>query len=350
MAERKTTTRRAPAKQEMLETYGEQLAQAEVKRENEATPELKLAQKAIKQAVAVADALTADGIIRDIGNLKGEIGKVLSGLAERLEQETVRYEAVKKAIAEKERELAEIYEIQKAASSLTALIDSQNLKKEQFEAEMAARKESLTREIEEVRDEWQRERALRNAEQKEQEALEAKKRARDKEEYDYTLQRERQAARDAFEKEKTGFVEEKARLEREIALRREQADREFVEREQALATREQELTELRTRVATFPGELEAAVTREGKAVAERVQSEAKFKLDLLQKQFEGERNVLQARIAALEAQAKDQSAQIVKLNEQVEKSYGQLQAIAVKAVEGSAVKVVSVPQGQKLGE
>ena len=218
---------------------------------------------------------------------------MLTTLTDRLEQEVGRYDAVKHAIAEKERELAEIYEIQKAASSLSALIEAQNLKKEEFEADMAASRESLFREIEETRNDWQKDKAQRVAEQKEQDAAEARKLSREKEEYDYVMQRERQAARDAFEKEKAGFEEERARLEREIALRREQTDREFMEREQAIACQEQELADLRARVAAFPKELETTVAREVKTAVEKVQIEGKFRLELVQKEFEGERNVLQ---------------------------------------------------------
>ena len=82
-----------------------------------------------------------------------------------------------------------------------------------------------------------------------------------------------------------------------------------------------------------------------------MQTEAKFKLELLQKEFEGERNVLESKIVSLDSLVKDQAARILNLGEQVEKSYVQVQAIAVKAVEGSASKPVmfSAPQ-QKQGE
>jgi len=77
-----------------------------------------------------------------------------------------------------------------------------------------------------------------------------------------------------------------------------------------------------------------------------MQIEAKFKLELLQKEFEGERNVFESKIASFESQVKEQSARISSLGEQIEKSYVQVQAIAVKAVEGSAAKPVmfSAPQ------
>ena len=349
MPERKTPRKLSAAntKQEMLEAYSDLLKQLEEKREADALPEQKVAEKAARQVVATADSLSAETIISDISGLKAEVGKMLSTLSDRLEQEVGRYDNVKRAIAEKERELAEIYEIQKAASSLAALIEAQNLKKQEFEADMATRKEALSGEIEEMRAEWQKEKAQRAAEQKEQDAVEARKRSREKEEYEYALQRERQAARDAFEKEKAGFEEENVRLEREIALRREQADRDFADREQALARQEQDFADLRTRVAAFPKEQEITVAREVKAAVEKVQTEAKFRLELVQKEFEGERNVLQARITSLEALVKDQSVQLAKMNEQVEKSYTQVQAIAVKAVEGTAAKITSVVQPQQ---
>ena len=333
-------------KQEMLDAYSDLVAQMETKRDAETTPEQKVVEKAVKQVVAVADALTADSIIGEISGLKSEVGKVLTTLSDRLEQEAGRYEAVKKAIVEKEKELAEIYEIQKAASSLSALIEAQNLKKEEFEASMTERKDALSREIDETRQEWQKERAQRTADVKEQDAADAKKRAREKEEYDYNLQRERQTVKDAFEKEKAALEEEKRRLEREIALRREQSDREFAEREQAIARQEQELADLRARVAAYPKELDTTVAREVKQAVDKVQTEAKFKLELLNKEFEGERNVFESKIASLESLVKDQAARISNLGEQVEKSYVQVQAIAVKAVEGSAAKpiVIQTPQ------
>lgn len=350
MAERKSTKRLSSTntKQEMLDAYNDLLAQLEEKRETVATPEQKVAEKEVKQVVEVADSLTTDGIIRDIGGLKVEVGRVLTQLSDRLEQEAGRYEAVKRAIVEKEKELAEIYEIQKAASSLSALIEAQSLKKEEFEADMSSRKEALTREIDETRQEWQRERVQRTAEVKEQDTAEAKKRAREKEEFEYALQRERQTVRDSFEKEKADLGEQKALLEREIALRREQADRELAEREQAVARQEQELADLRTRVAAFPKELETTVSREVKQAVEKVRYETDTKLALAAKEAEGERNVYEARISALEAKVKEQAELVARLTTQAEKAYAQVQDIAVKAVEGSSAKTQVVTPARQV--
>lgn len=323
-------------KQEMLDSYNDLLKQLEEKRQAEASPEGRVAEKVVTQAVAVADTLTAEGIVRNIGSLKLDVGKVLTSLSDQLEQEAGRYESVKRAIAEKEKELAEIYEIQKAASSLAALIESQNQKKEDFETEMASRKEILMSEIEEMRIQWQKEKQQRAADEKEQSAAEAKRRAREKEEFDYALQRERQLTKDAFEKEKAGYEEQSNVLQRDIALHREQSDRAFTEREQAIALQEQELADLRARVAMFPKELEKSVAAEVKAAVDKQQLEAKYRQELLQKELDGEKNVLMTKISSLEGVVKEQVLRISKLNDQIEKSYSQVQDIALKAVEGSA--------------
>ncbi|NOQ46650.1 MAG: hypothetical protein GQ559_08275 [Desulfobulbaceae bacterium] len=78
--------------------------------------------------------------------------------------------------------------------------------------------------------------------------------------------------------------------------------------------------------------MNSAVKQADKVLSDRFsQNEA-----LLLKGFEGEKNVLETRIIALESLVKDQAKQIDKLNNQQEKAYKQVQDIASKAVAGSA--------------
>jgi chromosome segregation ATPase len=257
------------------------------------------------------------------------MGKLLSQLSDRLEEEVNKYHQIQKAVEVKETELQEIYEIQKSASSLAALIEVQHQKREEFEAEMAARKEELQREIQTLRAEWDQEKKRHDAEIKERDAAEAKKREREKEEYHYAFQREQQVAKDQFQ-------DEKAKLEREIQYKREEMEKELAEREKVVAQQEAELNELREKVGAFPKQLETAVNKAVKEAVERVQLEAKNKEELLKKEFEGERNVLNTRIGSLEKTVKKQAEQLARLAQQAEKAYGQVQDIAVKAIEGSS--------------
>lgn len=339
MAEKKPQAKKISVtntKQEMLDAYNELQQQLLEKREAELKPEEKIEEKKSMKLVETGDSLSIDGVMKEIGGLKLEMGKLLSALAEQLQREVSKYDAVKQAIAIKEEELREIYEIQKSASSLTALLEAQRLKREDFEEEMAEKKESLTQEIETMRLEWDKEKKLHSLDVKERDTAEAKQREREQEEYQYALQRERQQVMNRFEDEKGKLEEEKSLLEKEIKQKREEMEKEFALREETISRSERELNELRDRVAAFPGELDATVSREVKATVERVQLEAKNREDLLSKESEGEHNVLTTRIEALESKVKEQSETIAKLTQQQEKAYNQVQAIALSAVEGSS--------------
>lgn len=316
-------------KKEMLEAYNEVLNQLQQKREAELKPQQRLEEKVVKQVVAAADALSTDGIVKEIGNLKSEMGKMLAQLSDRLEDGVRTYDGIKRAVAVKESELQEIYEIQKAASSLAALIEAQEIKRQEFDSEMAAKKDDLGREIQTMRSAWEKEKKLSEAEAREREAAEAKRREREKEEYRYAFAREQQLAKDQFE-------DEKARLERDIQQTKARMEQELAEREKAVAQREGEMNELRAKAAAFPKEMEAAINAAAKDATARVQLDGKNREELLRKEFDGERNVLTTRIDSLEQSVKEQSEQIARLSQQLEKAYGQVQDIAVRTVEGSS--------------
>ena len=63
---------------------------------------------------------------------------------------------------------------------------------------------------------------------------------------------------------------------------------------------------------------------------------SKEAIDLAKKEFDGERNVLNARLESLQATVKQQAEQIAKLTQQHELAYEKVQNIAVRAIEGSA--------------
>lgn len=316
-------------KQQVLDAYNELLKQVQEKQESELKPEARIEEKTKKESVMIADTLSTEGVVKEVGNLKAEIGKLLGQLSDRLEEETNKYHQVKKAIDVKGKEIQEIYEIQKSASSLAALIEAQQQKRQEFETEMKDKKEALERETQNVRTEWEKERKLHEIEIKERDTGELKKREREKEEYLYGFQREQQLTKDQFQDQKT-------KLEKEIQQKKELMVKEFEERAKTITQKETEFVELQRKVSNFPKELELAVNKSVKEAVEKVQLEAKNKEDLTKKEFDGERNVLNTRIASLEKTVKEQSEQIARLSQQFEKAYNQVQEIAVKSIEGSS--------------
>jgi hypothetical protein len=313
----------------MLNTYNEVVNQLQEKREAELKPEEKIKEKTMQQVLEVADSLSMDGVVQEVSALKSETGKLLSQMSDKLEEEVNKYRQIKRAVEVKGKELQEIYEIQKSASSLAALIEAQHQMRQEFEFDMMDRKEDLSQEMKTLRAEWEQEKKRREAEIKERDAAERKQREREKEEYLYVFQREQQLAREQFQ-------DEKSRLERDIQNKREQMEKELAEREQVVTQKEEELNQLRERVNAFPKELESAVNKALKDAMDRVQLEAKNREELLKKEFEGKQNVLNTRIESFEKTVKEQNEQIVKLSQQAEKAAGQVQDIALKAISSSA--------------
>ncbi len=316
-------------KQEMLDAYNALIKQLQEKGETELKPEDKIEEKKNKEVVEVAVSLSLEGIIKGISNLKMETGKLLTQISDGMEEEFTKFKKLQQAIEIKEKELKEVYEIEKSAATLTALIEVQNQKHHEFETEMTAQKEELNQEIQTIRAQWEKEKTDHVAAIKERDAMELKKQERDKEEYAYTFNREQELAKDKLEDEKT-------RIEKEIYLKKDQMEKEMAERENAIVEKEDELNELRKRVISFPKEMETAVNKAIKETTDRILLEAENKEELIKREFNGERNVLTTRIESLEKTVKEQSDQIAKLSQQLEKAYQKVQDIAVKAVEGSS--------------
>ena len=200
-------------KKEMLDAYNALLKQLQEKREAELKPEKRIEEKKKREVVEVAEALSSEGVVKEIGNLKLEIGKMLTHISDGLEEEVSKFNQIKKAIEIKDEEVKELYEIERSAETLAALIEAQNQKRQEFESEMDARKQELTQEIQAMREDWGKEKKRHEAEIKERDAAEAKRREREKEEYGYSFKREQQLAKNKFE-------DEKAKMEKEIQLKK----------------------------------------------------------------------------------------------------------------------------------
>jgi hypothetical protein len=186
----------------------------------------------------------------------------------------------------------------------------------------------LESEIEETRADWEKEKAVYQKEKTEQETADKKQRDQAREEFKYAFEREQQIARERFE-------HEKAKMERDLTLRREQLEQELHDRERAVAERETEYQQLKTRVSAFPAELDDSVKKAVAEATDRLRTQAKMEIELLKKEYAGERNVLATRIEALEKALAEQSDRAAALSQQVEKAYAQVQDVAVKAIDGS---------------
>jgi len=323
-------------KQELLDAYNEMRQQLEERDKTQLKPEQKVQEKKEAQVLAAVQTTTTDGVLQRINQLKQDMARTLNDLGDKLAAEVQKYEQVQQAIGIKEKELKEVFEIDRAAGTLAALIEAQRREKEEFEREMAEEREQLDSEMEALREQWKGEKAEHDALVKEQDIIEAKRRQREKEEYRYAFEREQQLARDKFEDEKAKLLAEKAQIENEMKTLREQTEKGLQERERQIAEREKEFASLQAQVQEFPKRLETAVAAAVKDATERLQREAKYQQDLLHKDVEGQKNVLTARIQSLEKTVKEQADQLARLSLQQEAAYQKIQDVAVKAIEGAS--------------
>lgn len=311
----------ANTKKEILEAYEQLKEQMETAGQDELKPEKEKEAKQKKEVLAVAETCASTKVIDSIGALKAGVNETLTEIAAKMEHEVLRYIKVKEAIAAREEELKEIFEIEQGAYSLAALLETQKKKRAVFEEEMS-----------QARSEWEQEKNNRAALQKEKREQEEKRRLREEEEYTYTLMREREQKTNALN-------DEISRLEKELAQKKEAFEQkvsakeaELKERESAVAVEEKRLVGLEVQVERFPAELEQAVKKTVKETTDRLMAATAKDEELLRKTFEGEKNVFTARIEAFEGLATEQKKQIAQLTSQLEKAYGKVQDIAIQAV------------------
>lgn len=330
------TAKRPPrrTKDELVESYQVELAQVAGNADSELRPEQVAEKKKIEGAHRVADTASVEAVAGEIHDLKLSVGRALGELAEKLEQQVVRYQQLQTAIASKEAGLHEVYGIENAAGALAALIEAQNRRRDEFADEMATTKAALDEEIRTTREQWEKERKERDAQFKDWAAAEQQKRERTKTEFDYAFQREQQLARDQFN-------DAKAKLEKELALRREAAEKDVAAREGVLKAAETDLAELRRRSEQFPAELEQAVGNAVQAAVDAHKATAAAELNMARMEFEGSRNVLNSRIEALQATVKQQTEQLARMGQQQELAYEKVQNIALKAIEGTSAREIA---------
>lgn len=320
----------------MLSAYNELIKQYEQKSKNELIPEKEMTQKKEKETITTADSLSGNSPVENIQRLKNEVGKMLTGLSDKLDEETIKYEKIKQAISIKEKEIKELYEIEKAAHSLAALINAHNQKQKEFEEQAKLTKEKFDAEMNEIRLKWQKEKKEHEEQLKQYNDTIKKQRDREKEEYSYSFEREKQQALDTFN-------DEKDKIAREIEVQKAENENKFAEikadldeREKVISEREKNMNTLQQIVDSAPEELEKAVNKAIKETSEKIISEKDMKIELIRKEFEGQKNVYESKIEAHDKTVAEQKTQLDKMSAQLVEAYEKIQGIAMKTVEGTS--------------
>jgi len=333
-------------KKELLEAYEEAKEQFETLSKDLLDAEKARKRLEKKVAAATADAQAEQDPLKRLHDLRGTLSRELTELAERFETEIETYRKIQSAIETKNEELNTIYGVETAASDLAALIDAQRVKKEQFERDMQDQKGAFEAEMEEIRTQWQREKADLDRRAKEHAEAIDKQRQREKEEYEYTFARDKAQRKNALD-------DELQTLEKGLALKRSEFENESQNRtaeldtrEESIASREKEMEILQKEVESFPKRSEDTVQKAVADATERLTINFKGDKALMEARFEGERNVLMEKIQALEKMVASQAAQISDLAKKNELAYEKVQDIANRAVTSARRDTYSAPVQQ----
>ncbi len=316
-------------KEEMLKAYNELVSRFQEKAAGSSEKQIEAKKAGESAVVEKASSYTVESIIKGLANVNIYVGKALTDLSRELTAEANKLTEIREAIAVESKHLEEIHDIRLAADTLANLIQDHAQKKAAFEAEREEQISQFEGDMAARRAEWKKEQEVYNAALRENEAKVKKEREREREEYEYNLTLARKKDKDLYE-------EQKANLLKALKEERLKQEQELSAREAAVVAVETELSELRAKVAAFPAELSAAVERTERDVLQRADARAKLEEQLRSKEVEGDKRVAELRITALEETVKRQLAQIEGLTKKLEEANVQVQAIAVKAIEGAS--------------
>src|SRR5208282_3086589 len=111
----------ANTKQEMLDAYNAVVKQLRETEEMELKPEKRIEEKRVTEVLKTAESVSAEGIASHMATLKTEVGKVLGQVSDKLEAETLKLTKIQQAVEIREKELQELYGIEKESQTLAAL-------------------------------------------------------------------------------------------------------------------------------------------------------------------------------------------------------------------------------------
>lgn len=314
-------------KTEILEAYNELLQKMQTESRKNPKEEKALEQKI--ETVKAAAALSAEGIVKSIANIKLEIASSLDKVEESLVQEFRKLEKLQQAIQYESAYLEDLYGIKANADSLAVLLMANKEKKQVFEKEIEEKKAVFDEVMQEKKQAWEKEQKERLQQWKEDDDAQKKNRKREEDDYRYNLSIARKKDEDDYNARKNA-------MEKELADKKQSVEKELTEREKIIAAKEAEFMELKKQVEAFPLTLDKAVADGRKQLEEQLTTRYKFEKEIFSKEMESEIKLLKQTISSLQTKIGEQELLINTLNEKTNTAGNQVQTIALKALEGAA--------------
>jgi hypothetical protein len=282
-----------------------------------------------REIVKAASGYTVEVIIKGLADLQLHFGDSIDNVARRLTDEAARLEQLRRAIEVETAYAKHLNDIMIAADALDILNQEQREALKVFEEQAKSRLSALESEIKNSRDQWTEEQAQHELQVKKYEEKLARDRKKAEDDFSYDLVRKRKLEADVG-------ADKRAKTERQLAEDDAKRTRQWSEREAALAARAPALALHKARVEAFPQEVDEAAKKAREDAIKETFADAKVKAELLEKEVEANRKVYALQVESLEETLRKQAEQIEVLSSKLQVALTQAQALALKAIEGTA--------------
>jgi chromosome segregation ATPase len=303
-------------------------------------PVKEVAEKREAATVAKAEEIVKSDLSTAINSLLGSVDKTLTTLTTTIEEAEGKYNSITEAIAVKEKELEEMFAIEKSAFTLAALINAHKNEMAEHDEKLAfklgvaqADLDELNKTIKEANEKLQAN--IKEANEKLEADIKAKKaeaeltRKREEEQFVYDRDRKRKLENDEW-------TDKKGKREKELADK----EQDYKTRLNGIVERETKVDALEAKVAEIPSLLDTKF-KEGKDEGKKEAGIShKFETDYLKKQQEIEIKVLNNKIEMLETSVKNKDIEIKELKEKLEAANTRNSEMAAKVIEGSGKDMV----------
>jgi hypothetical protein len=272
------------------------------------------------KAVSDSASLTIERVTQSLTKAGLDITKTLNSVRDLFESEIAALHTIRDAIEAKQEELAELYEKEVIAASLTELV----LKYEASKAELSKRED-------ETRKAWAREQMEYAVSIKERNDSLTKARLREQEEFEYNKNIERRNAEDSWKAMHAKRV-------MELEQHEEEKRKNWEEREQAIRKLEEEIASTKSKLDNFDATVQAAVDKQvaiiGSAMKSKHDTEARIKA----LEFESEKKLVERDNASLRELLLSKEKEISQLRAALEKKDSEVKEVAVAAMSAQSGK------------
>lgn len=252
-----------------------------------------------------------------------------------------KYNKLNQAIELKETELKELFNIEKEANTLVALINAYIDKKAELETKYKEKEIELNKRYSEKEAEFKellkkldatfsKETKELKRQFEEQKTLLEKERERNEEEYQYALDRKRKLENDQWQDEKA--QREKILKEKELAV---------TEREQHIKEMEETISTLKEQVDNIPELIEQTKKETEEKITKELARQHAIEKNSITKNCDWEKKITEQKNESLTKELDKANANITELQSQLNESYKEIKEIATQTVQSSGgVRIV----------